>query len=123
MKIITFILFLTVSMSAFAVSGEGECKALVNNQELLLKAYMSDKTKIDTGIAHLYVNNKEVARFFGTQLKGSLLTFSFSIKNEYGDLIEGRITSLSKKVARIKRISLPSLQLEFKDFETRCWTR
>lgn len=104
---IRFLLVLSIlGSSVSALAATATCNGKVGALKLNFFARGSLLRKND-GSGHVKINNRIVAQFDGDAARISYLRRSFTIRNERGDIVEGRLNNLNTGAATLTKLILP----------------
>ncbi len=95
------------------------CSGKVRGQTLFFYAKGSLMRKRD-GEGFVKINNRVVARFDGDAAKINYLMKSFSIKNDRGDYVEGRVNSFATGASTLTRMELPGEGIRLVNVPVNC---
>jgi hypothetical protein len=123
MKKLFFMLFALTAMNAYAVSGIGGCSGHHQGLDIKIRGAISDKSNIETAEGSLIIAGREVARFQGADLRYNILLWTFKARNNHGDLVEGKVKSITEKSATFSRIYIPAYGIDLRNIFVTCWHR
>lgn len=107
---IRILLTLTVLTSALfsfqAAAASASCTGKVRGAKLFFYAKGSLMNKND-GVGHVKINGRVVAQFDGDYARINFFTKSFSIRNNRGDVVEGRLSNMMSGAGTLTRMVLP----------------
>lgn len=118
MKTTFFLLIVLFSTSLFA--GEANCTGEFKGHRILLNFWAPTFLSLSKGAGRLEVNGREVARYEGHGLTQNMLKATFRATNDQGDLIEGKVVSLSKGILQVNRLKVPAYGIDFGIFILPC---
>ncbi|MFP5384506.1 MAG: hypothetical protein ACLGHN_00405 [Bacteriovoracia bacterium] len=121
-KIFTFVVS-SLFVTSMAMANSGGCSGKYKGQSIIVKGLMSDAGNKDSAQGSVSVGGRVVADFEGTDLKINYIFQSFKVRNNRGDLIEGKVTSLSKQTGIIKRLYVPSFGIDYRNIPMTCWVK
>lgn len=105
------------SVQAFAASAS--CNGKVKNHKLFFFARGSLMNKND-GSGHVKINNRVVAEFDGDAARINYIRRSFSIRNNRGDIVEGRLLNVRTGAAVLTRMVLPGEGIRVSEAPVKC---
>ncbi len=114
-------LFALIFVSTFASAAQAataSCSGKFRNLNLFFKAQGSIAHKND-GTGFVKINNRVVAQFDGDAANINYLTQSFRIRNNRGDVVEGKLHNLSG-AATLTRLELPGEGIRIYNTPVRC---
>ncbi len=107
---IRYVLTLSLLSGVFvmpnAEAAVATCQGKVRGQILSFFAQGTLMRKRD-GVGHVKINGRVVARFDGDTAKINYFKKSFSIRNDRGDVVEGKVDSLRTGASTLTRMELP----------------
>ena len=120
---IRFILAFSVLCGVFIVpeaeAAVATCQGKVNGNTLSFYAQGSLLRTRD-GAGHVKINGRVVARFEGDTAKINYLTKSFSIRNDRGDVVEGKVNNLRSGASTLTRMVLPGEGIRIVNAPVKC---
>ena len=113
----------TVVLMSAAVAGpiKGGCRGTYRGKKIEFRGNLREMTNFSSGAGTLHYDNRVIANFEGNDLKVNLLLFSFKMRNDHGEMIDGRATNVSKMKANISRIYVPSYGIDITNLPVSCW--
>ncbi len=107
---IRFLLAFSVLCGVFIVpeaeAATASCQGKVRGHTLSFYARGSLLRTRD-GVGHVKINGRIVAQFDGDTAKINYLSKSFSIRNDRGDIVEGKVNNLRTGASTLTRMVLP----------------
>lgn len=98
---------LTSALFSFQASAaSAKCSGKVRGNSLYFYAKGSLTNKND-GVGHVKINGRVVAQFDGDYAKINYLFKTFTIKNNRGDIVEGKLNNLMSGAATLTKMILP----------------
>lgn len=73
------------------------------------------------GAGYVKINNREVARFEGAAANINYLARKFSIRNDRGDVVEGKLHNIVNGRSTLRLLSLPGEGVEVRNIPVNCW--
>lgn len=121
MKYLILALTITFSLSSAMASVAG-CEGKYKGKKLsfLARGSMSDT---DDGIGYVKINGREVARFDGEEAQIRKWARKFSIRNDRGDIVEGKLNNIFNGNATLSRLVLPGEGINAKNVPVKCWMK
>lgn len=120
---IRILLSLSLLSSVFilptAEAATATCNGKVRGNTLSFYAKGSLLRKRD-GEGHVKINGRVVALFDGDAAKINYLTKSFSIRNDRGDYVEGRVNSFATGASTLTRMELPGERIRIVNAPVNC---
>lgn len=113
--------FALIAFSTFASAAQAAtatCQGKYRNLNLYARAQGSLMHKND-GNGFVMINNRVVARFEGDEASISYLKQSFKIRNNRGDIVEGKLNNFSGS-ATLTRLELPGEGIRIVNTPVRC---
>ena len=111
---------LTSSMFSGAVqAATASCNGKVGQYKLHFQARGSLIRKND-GVGFVKINGRVVAEFDGDAARISYLKRSFTIRNDRGDIVEGKLNNLRTGAGTLTRMVLPGERLNFTNSPVNC---
>lgn len=108
--VIQFLVALTVfTMTVFAQNASAltaTCSGKVQRSSLYFEAHgnLVNKSK---GRGFVKINNRVVAEFQGAEAKVNYLAYTFSIRNDRGDVVRGKLNSVRSGASTVTLMDLP----------------
>jgi hypothetical protein len=99
-----FALSVLFTVSAFGATAT--CKGKVQGKRLFFKAQGS-VTRMEDGNGIVKINGKTVAHFDGEAAKVDYLRRKFSIRNQRGDVVEGKLHNIRTGASTLTKMVLP----------------
>lgn len=117
MKMIFAVLTLALSAQAFAISGT--CRGVHDGKEVIAEGYGegNDPRNVSGTVS---VDGVEVARFDGQDASINFILLRGKVTNSYGDLVEGRVTSLTALTGLVTRLYVPAQGIDYRNIEMQC---
>ncbi len=109
-----------ISFSAFAKTAI--CSGRVNRASLYFEARGSLMKKRD-GSGFVKINNRVVAEFDGDAARINYFKKTFSIRNDRGDIISGKLNNLSTGASTLTQMVLPGEGVTLSNVPVRCSVR
>lgn len=116
-------LSLVLALSAFCFQGFAStagCHGTVNGKKLNFYASGSLNNKKD-GDGFVKIDGREVAKFEGSAASINYLARKFSISNDRGDVVEGKLHNLFNGRSTLRLLSIPGEGIEIKNIPVTCW--
>ena len=123
MKLILFIFLSLTTINAFAVSAVGGCLGRYQGIDIKLHGVISDKSNLDSAEGSVIIAGREVARFNGADLRYNIILMTFKARNYQGDIIEGKVKSISEKSAVFSRLYVPAFGIDLRNVFVTCWNK
>jgi hypothetical protein len=114
---------LILTLSAFCAHGFAStagCYGKVNGKKLNFYASGSMNNK-DEGNGFVKIDGREVSKFEGSAANINYLGRKFSIRNNRGDVVEGKLHNIFNGRSTLRRLSIPGEGIEIKDVPVTCW--
>lgn len=109
-----------ISGSVFAGPTRGQCTGMYGRQKIVFKGLIMNMSNTDTGQGSISVNGRAVAGFEGEDLRINYLFQTFKVRNNHGDLVEGRVTNMLKQTGTIKRLYVPGFGIDYRNIPMSC---
>lgn len=117
--ILALTMTLTLSQAMASVAGcEGKYKG--KKLSFMARGSMNDR---DDGIGFVKINNREVARFDGEEAIIRKWSRTFTISNDRGDLVEGKLNNIFNGNATLRKLVLPGEGINAKNIPVKCWMK
>lgn len=116
-------LSLILALTAFSIQGFAStagCHGQVNGKKLSFFASGSLNNKKD-GNGFVKIDGREVARFEGSAASINYLSRKFSISNDRGDVVNGKLHNIFNGRSTLQRLSIPGEGIEIKNVPVTCW--
>lgn len=116
-------LSLAFVLSVFCFQGFAStagCHGSVNGKKLNFYASGSLSNK-DEGDGFVKIDGKEVARFEGSAAKINYLGRKFSIRNNRGDVVIGKLHNVFNGRSTLQKLSIPGEGIEIANVPVTCW--
>lgn len=94
MKIFAALLFLLLTSTAFAGGGEFECFGSIGKKSVALKGSYPGLMSLNSSRATLFVDGREVSRFYPGDMKIKKIAKTVYAKNNHGDVVRGSVVSM-----------------------------
>ena len=72
------------------------------------------------GTGSVSVGGRQVARFEGSDLQVNLIMQSIRARNAHGDVVEARVTNLSRQTGVLSRLVVPAYGINFSRVPVQC---
>lgn len=72
------------------------------------------------GTGSVYVGNRLVARFDGPDLRVNFVMQSIRARNAHGDVVEARVTNLSRQTGVLSRLIVPAYGINISQVPVQC---
>lgn len=118
-----FMCLITVAlMSGTVLAGptKGSCTGTHRGQKIVFKGLIMDMNDTDTGRGTISVNGRVVAGFEGEDLRINYLFQTFKVRNNHGDLVEGRVNNMIRQTGVIKRLYVPGYGIDYRNIPMAC---
>ena len=112
----------TALLSANTHAATANCTGKVQAARLYFEARGSLMKKRD-GVGHVKINNRVVAEFDGDAARINFLTKTFSIRNERGDVVEGKLHSVRTGASTLTKMILPGEGVRLFNVPVNCSVR
>lgn len=117
------LLILSVLTTAFfsfqAGAATASCSGRYKDARLFFHAKGSLMNKND-GVGHVKINGRVVAQFDGDYARINYLRRSFTIKNNRGDIVEGRLTNIMSGAGVLTKMELPGEGIRLVNVPVNC---
>jgi hypothetical protein len=120
--VLTFSLFLGAFTMPDAQAAVATCQGTIRGQTISFYAQGSLIRQRD-GFGHVKINGRVVARFDGDAARINYVTRSFSIRNDRGDYVEGRVISFETGRSTLTRMTLPGEGIRIVNAPVNCSVR
>lgn len=117
-----FIVFALSLMSAQAFASRAGCNGTIQGKKFSFLAEGSLNNRQD-GTGYVRVEGREVARFDGAAADVNYLARKFTIRNDRGDVVEGKLHNIVNGRSTLRRLSIPSEGIEVRNAPVVCWFR
>lgn len=114
---------LALILSAFCVQGfaaTAGCYGKVNGKKLNFYASGSMSNRAN-GNGFVKIDGREVAKFEGSAASINYLARKFSIRNDRGDVVEGKLHNIMNGRSTLRRLSIPGEGIEIVNVPVTCW--
>lgn len=98
----------------------GSCVGQQGRNRIVFKGLIMNMTDTDTGRGSISVNGRVVADFEGEDLRINYLFQTFKVRNDRGDLVEGKVNNLVKQTGMIKRLYVPGFGIDYRNIPMAC---
>jgi len=118
-------LSIVLALSAFCAQGFAStagCHGKINGKKLNFYASGSLSNKA-AGDGFVKIDGREVSRFEGSAANINYLARKFSISNDRGDLVEGKLHNVINGRSTLRRLSIPGEGIEIQNVPVTCWFR
>lgn len=118
-------LSLVLALAAFSIQGFAStagCHGKINGKKLNFHATGS-LSNTAAGDGYVKIDGREVARFEGSAANISYLARKFSIRNDRGDVVEGKLHNIMNGRSTLRRLSIPGEGIEITNVPVTCWFR
>jgi hypothetical protein len=109
-----------LSGTVLAGQTQGTCTGLYRGQKIVFKGLIMDIRNTDTGRGSISVDGRVVAGFEGEDLKINYLFQTFKVRNNHGDLVEGKVNNIIKRTGVIKRLYVPGFGIDYRNIPMAC---
>ena len=121
--IISALTLILLTGTAFATPGKGGCSGIYQGKKVSFTGFMGHINYLDTLTGSLEVDGREVARFEGRDVQLSFLSRTFVVKNDQGDMAEGKLNNPIRKTGVISRLYVPAYGIDYRNIAMSCWTQ
>jgi hypothetical protein len=118
-----FMCLITVAlMSGTVLAGptKGTCTGVYRGQKIVFKGLILNMSDTDTGRGSISVGGRVVAAFEGEDLRINYLFQTFKVRNNHGDLVEGRVNNIIRQTGVIKRLYVPGYGIDYRNIPMAC---
>ena len=123
-NILLMIIFILIQIQpASAAPLRGECSTLVDGKKLVLRGYLSDIFKINSGRGSLHLDGRLISQYDGDDLKVNFFFKNFKLKNAHGELLEGKLINIKEGTGQLTRIYLRSEGIDKRNLNFRCFSK
>ena len=109
-----------VSGTVLAGPTRGTCIGNYGNKKIVFKGLIMNMSNTDTGRGSISVGGRNVADFEGEDLRINYLFQTFKVRNNRGDLVEGRVNNIIKQTGIIKRLYVPGYGIDYRNIPMVC---
>lgn len=110
-----FVSFMTVQANAMT----GQCVGTKNGERILIS--LAGSTSRGSGTVE--VGGRLVARFDGPDLRINYVMQTIRARNAHGDVVEARVTNLSRQTGVLSRLIVPAYGINFSQVPVQCRLR
>ena len=114
----TWILFTSI---AFAGPLSGGCQANYKGKKIVFTGMLREKLNFKSGKGGLVFDRRPIADFEGDDLKVGLIFRTFKMKNDRGDILEGKVVDADKATGLITRLYVRGSGLDLSNVPMQCW--
>ena len=119
-KVMCLITAALVSGTVAAAPTRGTCTGTYGGKKIVFKGLIMNMSDTDTGRGSISVAGRVVAAFEGEDLRINYLFQTFKVKNNHGDLVEGRVNNLIRQTGVIKRLYVPGFGIDYRNIPMAC---
>lgn len=109
-----------ISGTVMAAPTRGTCTGSYRGKKIVFKGLIMNMSDTDTGRGSISVGGRVVAGFEGEDLRINYLFQTFKVRNNHGDLVEGRVNNLFKQTGVIKRLYVPGYGIDYRNIAMAC---
>lgn len=125
-RVIRFLVALTVfATAAFAQNASAitaTCSGKVQKSNLYFEAHGNPLNK-SKGRGLVKINNRVVAEFQGAEAKVNYLAYTFSIRNDRGDVVRGKLNNVRTGASTVTLMDLPGEGIHLVNVPVICTVR
>lgn len=105
-----------------ALANTAGCEGKINGKRFSSVAHGNMNNRQD-GMGFVKIDGREVARFDGDAASISYLRRTFSISNDRGDMVQGKLNNIITGRATLRKLTIPSLGIDVRNIPVKCWMR
>lgn len=109
-----------ISGTVLAGPTRGTCTGVYAGKKIVFKGLIMNMRDTDTGRGSISVGGRVVAGFEGEDLRINYLFQTFKVRNNHGDLVEGRVNNIIKQTGVIKRLYVPGFGIDYRNIPMAC---
>lgn len=121
LKICVLIVTATLLSSA-AFAGKGGCAGVYKGKRIIFNGLITNPMDTSTGNGHIIVGGRRVADFDGEDLKINYLFRTFKVRNNHGDMVEGKVTNITKMTGVMSRLYVRGFGIDYRNIPMTCWS-
>ncbi len=121
MKKIIVGLLCTAIFSSVAFAGTGGCVGTYRGQRIVFRGLILNPMNKNTAKGSISVGGRVVADFEGEGLKINYFFQTFKARNNRGDFVDGKVTSLYRKTGVMKRLYVRGFGIDWRNIPMQCW--
>ena len=119
-KILCLITTSLICSSVLAAPTRGTCTGQHGRNRIVFKGLIINMTDTDTGRGSISVNGRQVAAFEGEDLRINYIFQTFKVRNNHGDIVEGKVNNLVQLTGMIKRLYVPGYGIDYRNIPMKC---
>lgn len=116
---VKYLLLLGLFTTGSALATTASCNGKVRNNSLFFFARGS-VLRMSNGSGLVKINNRIVAEFEGAHAKVNYFTRTFSIRNNRGDVVEGKLNNVRTGASTLTRMELPGEGIRLSNVPVKC---